>query len=126
MMRSSSAIKIIVIGFSAYIALTFSVLTFVPDKPENMGWQDREAYNKVQVAKLTIGATRDEVLALMGSPDITEAKETSDTVVQIMFFRTQHVKADGLTTKEECTPVLFEDNRLVALGESALNEYEQS
>lgn len=125
-MRSSSAIKIIAIGFSAYIALTFCVLTFVSDKPENMGWRDREAYNKVQVAKLKLGATRDEVLALMGSPDITEAKENSSTVVQIMFFRTQHIKADGLTTKEECTPVLFEDNKLVALGESALTEYEQS
>lgn len=124
-MHKSTVIKILGCGLTLYLALVLGVLTLFPDKPEDMDWRDREAYNKVQVGKLNIGATRDEVLALMGSPDITEAKQSSSGIIQIMFFRTQHVKADGLTTKDECTPLLFEDNKLVAMGESAVDSYEK-
>jgi hypothetical protein len=124
-MHKSTVIKILGLGLALYLALILSVVTLFPDKPEDMDWRDREAYNKVQVGKLNIGATRDEVLALMGSPDITEAKQADSSIVQIMFFRTQHVKADGLTTKDECTPLLFEDNKLVAMGESAVASYEK-
>lgn len=124
-MHKSTVIKILGLGFTLYLTLVLCVVTLVPDKPENMDWKDREAYNKVQVGKLNIGATRDEVLALMGSPDITEAKQADSGMIQIMFFRTQHVKADGLTTKDECTPLLFEDNKLIAMGESAVASYEK-
>ena len=125
-MQKSSVIKILTVGVSLYVCLVLGVVSFFPDKPEDMDWKDRESYNKVQVGKLKIGANRDEVLALMGSPDITEAKVVEKNTIQIMFFRTQHVKADGLTTKDECTALLFEDNRLIALGKSALDAYSKS
>ena len=93
------------------------VIAFYPDKPENMDWKDREEYNRVQITKLKLGSTREEVLALLGSPDITEAKRQGATAIQVMFFRTQHVRADGLTTQDECTPLLFENDKLIAWGE---------
>ena len=43
-----------------------------------------------------------------------------------MFFRTQHVRADGLTTQDECTPLLFENDKLIAWGEGAYLSYQQS
>lgn len=123
-MTKSSIVKILIVGVSAYALLVFAVMTLVPDKPENMDWQDREAFNRVQITKLKLGTTQDEILALLGAPDITEAKELADNkVVQVMFFRTQHVKADGLTTQDECTPLLFEDEQLVAWGEGAYDNF---
>lgn len=122
-MAKSTVIKILVIGFASYIALVFGVLTLFPDKPEDMDWQDREAYNKVHINKLQPGATRDEVLALLGSPDITEAKKVGNELLQIMFFRTQRVKADGITTQDECTPLLFENNKLIAMGAVAITSF---
>ena len=124
-MQKSNIVKILVIGFASYALMVMAVMTFVPDKPEDMDWQDREAFNRVQIAKLRVGTTRDEVLALLGSPDITEAKLLDDdNTIQVMFFRTQHVKADGLTTQDECTPLVFENQRLVAWGEGAYESFQ--
>lgn len=100
---NSKVTRLIVSGIALYAIFVFLVVAFYPDKPENMDWQDREAYNKVQITKLKLGITREEVLALLGSPDITEAKIEDGTTIQVMFYRTQHVRADGLTTQDECT-----------------------
>lgn len=123
---NSKVIRLIVLGAAAYALFVFLVLSFYPDKPENMDWQDREEYNKVQITKLKLGSTREEVLALLGSPDITEAKMENGTTIQVMFYRTQHVRADGLTTQDECTPLLFENDTLIAWGEGAYQSYQQS
>ena len=79
-----------------------------------------------KITKLKLGSTREEVLALLGSPDITEAKRQGATAIQVMFFRTQHVRADGLTTQDECTPLLFENDKLIAWGEGAYSSYQKS
>ena len=123
---NSKVIRLISLGVAAYALFVFMVISFYPDKPENMDWQDREEYNKVQITKLRLGSTREEVLALLGSPDITEAKIHNGLTVQVMFYRTQHVRADGLTTQDECTPLLFENDHLIAWGEGAYQSYLQS
>ncbi|QJR81758.1 DUF3192 domain-containing protein [Alteromonas pelagimontana] len=120
---NSKVFRLIVLGAAAYALFVFLVISFYPDKPENMDWQDREQYNKVQITKLRLGSTREEVLALLGSPDITEAKLENSTTIQVMFYRTQHVRADGLTTQDECTPLLFENEQLIAWGEGAYQSY---
>lgn len=123
---SNKVTRIIVAGLAFYALFVFLVIKFYPDTPENMDWQDREEYNKVQITKLRLGSTREEVLALLGSPDITEAKMQNGTSIQVMFYRTQHVRADGLTTQDECTPLLFENEKLIAWGEGAYHSYQQS
>lgn len=114
---NTKIIKMVVAGFALYAVFVYSVVSFFPDKPEDMDWEDREQYNKVQIAKLNLGTSKDEILALLGSPDITEAKKTREGTIQVMFYRTQHMKSDGITTQNECTPLLFEDDVLVAWGE---------
>lgn len=123
---NSKIARLVFLGVGAYALFVFLVMSFYPDKPENMDWQDREEYNKVQITKLRLGSTREEVLALLGSPDITEAKMESGTTIQVMFYRTQHVRADGLTTQDECTPLLFENNQLIAWGDGAYQSYLKS
>lgn len=119
----NKVVKLIIAGVLAYAAFVFLVIQFYPDKPENMDWKDREEYNKVQITKLKLGSTREEVLALLGSPDITEAKMLSENTIQVMFYRTQHVRADGLTTLDECTPLLFKNEKLIAWGEGAYQSF---
>lgn len=123
---NGKVVRLILLGAAAYALFVFLVLSFYPDKPENMDWQDREEYNKVQITKLKLGSTREEILALLGTPDITEAKMQDGTTIQVMFYRTQHVRADGLTTLDECTPLLFENDHLIAWGEGAYQSYQQS
>jgi hypothetical protein len=100
-----------------------AVITFYPDTPQDMDWKDREEYNKIQISKLELGLHKKQVIELLGSPDITEAKRSDNKELQVMFYRTQHRQADGITTKDECTALLFENNELIAWGDNAYQSY---
>ena len=110
-------------GVAVYALFVVGVIALYPDSPEHMDWKDREEYNKVQIAKLELGASRQEIIALLGSPDISEAKKQGTERVQVMFYRTEHKQADGITTQDECTPLLFKNDELVAWGEGAYKSY---
>jgi outer membrane protein assembly factor BamE (lipoprotein component of BamABCDE complex) len=120
---SKKVVKRIGIGVGLYAIFAMAVITFYPDKPQNMDWKDREQYNQVQISKLELGFQKKQILELLGSPDITEAKRNDNKELQVMFYRTQHKKADGITTIDECTPLLFENNELIAWGDSAYQSY---
>lgn len=116
-------IKRISLGVVLYVVFAGLVLMYYPDDPDAMDWQDREQFNKVQIAKLQLGTDRRAVIAQLGSPDISEAKQVAQTRYQVMFYRTQHMESDGITTLNECTPLLFENDNLVAWGEGAYQQY---
>jgi outer membrane protein assembly factor BamE (lipoprotein component of BamABCDE complex) len=120
---NKKVVKRIAIGVGIYALFVVAVITFVPDTPQDMDWKDREEYNKVQISKLELGLQKAQIIELLGSPDITEAKRIDNTELQVMFYRTQHKKADGITTEDECTALLFEDNELVAWGDSAYQSF---
>jgi hypothetical protein len=111
------------IGVVLYAVFVVAVLMFYPDKPKDMDWKDREEYNKIQITKIELGLKKQDILALLGSPDITEAKRLDDKEMQVMFYRTQHKQADGITTVDECTPLLFVNDQLIAWGDSAYQSY---
>lgn len=120
---NGKVISRIILGIMIYAAFVVAVISYYPDKPEDMDWRDREAYNLVQINKLALGTSRSEVLATLGSPDITEAKKVGNDTIQVMFYRTQHRKSDGITTLDECTPLVFENDTLVAWGGDAYQSY---
>jgi hypothetical protein len=120
---NKKVVKRIGIGIGLYAAFVMAVITFYPDRPQNMDWQDREEYNKVQISKLELGLQKKQILELLGSPDITQAKRNDNKELQVMFYRTHHKKADGITTQDECTALLFENNELIAWGESAYQSF---
>ncbi|GAA0365607.1 DUF3192 domain-containing protein [Bowmanella denitrificans] len=115
--------KRIGLGLIIYLLFAVLVLLFYPDDPDSMDWQDREQYNKVQVGKLELGTARQAIIELLGSPDISEAKHSQDDKLQVMFYRTQHMESDGITTMNECTPLLFKNDQLIAWGEGAYQQY---
>lgn len=104
----------ILIALAAYGVFVALVVNFYDDSPANMQWEDREAYNRQFIAKLKLGEfTFDDAIEKLGSPDITEAKQSGNSNFQVLFYRTQHVKSDGITTQDECTYLLFVNNALV-------------
>jgi outer membrane protein assembly factor BamE (lipoprotein component of BamABCDE complex) len=120
---NKKVIKRIGIGVGLYAVFVMAVIMFYPDTPKDMDWKDREEYNKIQISKLELGLQKKQVLELLGSPDITEAKREDNKELQVMFYRTQHKQADGITTEDECTALLFENNELIAWGDSAYQAY---
>jgi len=104
-------------ALAAYAVFVILVVNFYDDSPSNMQWEDREAYNRQFIAKLQLDEfTFEQALEQLGSPDITEAKKINDKKHQVMFYRTQHIKSDGITTQEECTFLLFINGKLKEIG----------
>ena len=120
---NKKVVKRIGIGVGLYAIFVMSVITFYPDKPQDMDWKDREEYNRIQITKLELGLQKKQIIELLGSPDITEAKRTNEVELQVMLYRTQHKQADGITTGDECTALLFENNKLIAWGENTYQSF---
>lgn len=112
---------IMVVGFALYSLVFVGIQHFYTANPETMTWREREIFNRKYIGRLKIGAHRDEVLRLLGPPDISEARTSERGHVLILFYRTHHVKSDGMTTRDETTPLLFIDNKLFAWGDPAYN-----
>lgn len=116
-------VKRIGIGVALYAAIVVGLIKYNPDDSADMSWEDRQDFNKVQISKLALGTSRASILELLGPPDISEAKKQQESRIQVMFYRTQHVKSDGITTQSECTALLFENDVLTAWGEGAYKDY---
>lgn len=118
-------VKYILLGIAAYAVFVTSVLMYYKDNPGAMPWDDREVYNRKYIAGLSISdqITKNFIIEKLGTPDISEAKKTTEDNIQVLFYRTQHVKSDGETTLDECTALLFENNQLIAWGENAYQQY---
>ncbi|WP_206484193.1 DUF3192 domain-containing protein [Thalassotalea sp. G2M2-11] len=111
---SKKVISRILLALAAYGVFVALVVNFYDDSPANMQWKDREAYNRQFINSLKLGKfTFEQAIEKLGSPDITEAKLVDNTNFQVLFYRTQHVKSDGLTTQDECSYMLFINNKLI-------------
>jgi len=74
--------------------------------------------NNANLLKLEIGMTKDEVLAVMGTPRLNEAYQSlNGRSVVIYFYYTQRQRADDNYTKDEMTPVVIESGKLVGWGD---------
>ncbi|RLV57873.1 DUF3192 domain-containing protein [Parashewanella curva] len=86
-------------------------------------WQKRQKENRMHIGQLQMGMDYQQVINLMGSPDINEAylenKGESKHEIQVLFYRTQHVSSDSITTKDECTPIVIKNGKVVGWGEKA-------
>ncbi len=115
----------ILIALAAYGVFVALVVNFYDDSPAKMQWEDREAYNRQFIAKLELESFNfNSAIEQLGSPDITEAKLVNDNSYQVSFYRTQHVKSDGITTQDECTALLFTNGVLTAIGKTAYQQFQ--
>ncbi|MBO5307154.1 MAG: DUF3192 domain-containing protein [Lentisphaeria bacterium] len=62
--------------------------------------------------KLRVGMTKAQVQQIMGEPLAGETFCTPD----VWFYQIQTVWADGLTTEDECMPLVFKDGKLAGWG----------
>jgi outer membrane protein assembly factor BamE (lipoprotein component of BamABCDE complex) len=85
-------------------------------------WQQVERDNREAIARLSKGMYVEDVRSRMGTPDFLESFSRDGHAFQVFFYRTHRVKADGMTTRDETTPLVFEDGFLVGWGEAAWHE----
>lgn len=91
------------------------------DNDKNMSWDEIQKENREKISELSPGAAITVVRRSMGTPDFDELIMKDGKEYRVLFYRTQRMKGDGNTSKDECTPILFVDGKLVGFGETALN-----
>lgn len=108
------------------VALTGCMVVVDGDKSskasEHRGesWQASEERNRRNISMLTHGQSAQEVMNSMGEPDFDENLRIENTQYRVLYYRTQRVTSDGMTSKDECTPIVFRDNELYGWGENQL------
>ena len=78
---------------------------------------EQQRYNRVAVPKLALGTPIDAVRDDLGEPHFAEAFSREDGEYRVLFYRTHRTDADGDTTRDETTPVVFRDGAVVGIGE---------
>lgn len=87
----------------------------------NSSWSQIESENRDKISDLSVGETISAIRRKMGTPDFDELIVKNGKEHRVLFYRTQRIKGDGNTTKDECTPILFVDGALIGFGDTALN-----
>ncbi|MCL1088434.1 DUF3192 domain-containing protein [Shewanella profunda] len=115
----------VIIGsiFAAYVAFVAVIVLVYEPTPDEMNWEDRQAYLNQKVNDLTLGQDITEVKSMLGKADFSEAKSIDEAQLQVLFYRTHHEKSDGITTKGECTPLIFKNSKLIAWGIDTYKQY---
>jgi hypothetical protein len=84
-------------------------------------WQDSEQKNRKHISRLQQDTGYEDILNRMGIADFNESYSKDDDTYQVLYYRTQRINGDGVTTKDECTPLVFKNSILVGWGERAYN-----
>lgn len=82
-------------------------------------WQEMERQNRDIISQLETGMAVESVRSRMGTPEFSESMEFDDGDYRVLFYRTQRREADGMTTRDETTPLSFRNGELVEWGEAA-------
>ena len=82
-------------------------------------WHDNEQKNRKHISRLQQNVSYDDTLQHMGIADFDEFYAEGKDTYQVLYYRTQRVDSDGVTTKDECTPLVFKNSELVGWGKDA-------
>lgn len=113
--------------FSGLMAMSLSGCIIVSGEHEGFkkefsssDWEAVERDNRAKIARLNLGESYDKVIASMGQANFSEAFSENGASYQVLYYRTHRLHSDGDTTKDETTPLLFKDKRLIGWGADAL------
>lgn len=78
-----------------------------------------ETTNRALIATLTPGTDISIVRQQFGIADFDDRLIDGH---RILYYRTHHHRSGSKTTRDECTPLIFVDQKLVAWGQLALDK----
>jgi len=83
-------------------------------------WEEQQAKNQSIINQLEINDSRHTIIEQLGAPDFSEAFMKENDTYRILFYRTQHKSSDGQTSKDETTPLIFKNDKLIGWGIDSL------
>lgn len=80
-------------------------------------WKEVQRDNREMIAKLNIGDSHSSVVSKLGTPSDSEAFVHDGEEMRVLFYRTQRKHSDGETSRDETTPLVFQNDNLIGWGE---------
>lgn len=81
-----------------------------------------QQHNQNYINQLKTGADAASVRNSLGTPDFTELFQKEGETVEVLFYRTHRSHGDGMTSKDECTALIFKRGLLVGWGDKAYQQ----
>ncbi|MCQ8878160.1 DUF3192 domain-containing protein [Pseudoalteromonas shioyasakiensis] len=81
-------------------------------------WQKQHKNNREIIANLALDSNYQMVLNRLHTPNFTELLKKDGNVYQVLFYATHSIHSDGKMTKDECTPLVFENDKLIGVGDT--------
>jgi len=81
-----------------------------------------QQHNQSYINQLKTGADAASVRNSLGTPDFTELFQKEGETVEVLFYRTHRSHGDGMTSKDECTALIFKRGLLVGWGDKAYQQ----
>jgi hypothetical protein len=78
-------------------------------------FEDREYENRKKIARIQLNSAFSDVSREMGVADFNETYLDDGKTVNVVYYRTHRLHKDGLTTKDECTKLVFMNNVLTSI-----------
>lgn len=108
------------IGLSGCVLVVDGNKSSKETRQSQQSWEKEQERNLRHIATLSHGQSVSEVISKMGDANFDENIRIDETQYRVLYYRTHHVKSDGKTTKDECTPIVFRDGELYGWGENQL------
>jgi len=81
-------------------------------------WKNKQKENAELISQLQLGTLINDVTADLGGADDSEGFSYKGADYVVLYYRTRHVRSDGETTRDETTPLVFKNGKLIGWGEA--------
>ena len=115
--------KSLLIGtFATFFLSTLSGCVIVAGDHEwdDSSWQSQQRENRETISELELQTERSKIISKMGAPSFSDAFVKEGDEYRVLYYRTQHTRSDGETTRDETTPLVFKNDKLVGWGNDVL------
>ena len=106
---------------ASVILLSSCVIAVNTDEWEDRdGWYSKQKNNAQKIEQLELGKSEASIRSDLGAPDFNESFLRGEESYVVLYYRTRHIDGDGVTSKDETTPLVFVQGSLVGWGDSAI------
>lgn len=88
----------------------------------NKSWKDTEYENRKKISELNVNLSIEDIRLRFGVAEFNELYQRDGNNIQVLYYRTQRTEDDGVTSKDECTPLVFKNGLLIGWGSTAFSD----
>lgn len=112
---------LLLLALTASITSGCVITVNTDDEYDDNDWKSRQVRNERAINRMELGRSESSIARELGEPDFVDAFSRDGQAFKVLYYRTHRVRDDGVTTRNETTPLVFVDGVLVGWGETAID-----